>query len=179
MDEASAPLAPWPDDEFVDFAQARQHGLLRAAYLVIGDQRLAERVVLEALVHLARQWPRVREEQPDLFVRRLVYRDAVASWRHRAPAEVGEASQPAGVGPEEEWDDEDAERRAEVVLALDALTPRQRAVVVLRWFEERPEGEAAQVLGCSVAVVRADAESAVARLRTALPRVDLDTGGIR
>ena len=179
MDDASAALAPWPDDEFVDFAQARQHGLLRAAYLVSGDQRLAEHMVLEALVRLAREWARVREEQPDLFVRRLLYRDAVASWRHRPPGEVGRDRQPLGVDPAEADDDDDAERRAEIRLALDTLTPRQRAVVVLRWFEERPEGETAQVLGCSVAAVRADAESAVARLRDALPRVDLDTGGVR
>jgi RNA polymerase sigma factor (sigma-70 family) len=178
VDDASAPLAPWPDDEFVDFAQARQHALLRAAFLVSGDLRLAEQVVLDALVQLARHWSRVREEQPDLFLRRLVYRDAVASWRRRAPVGA-EGVPPVATDPEEAWGDEDAERRAEVVHALDSLEPRQRAVVVLRWFEERSEGEAAQVLGCSASAVRDDAGSAVLRLRAALPRVDLDTGGVR
>ena len=178
MDDASAPLAPWPDDDFVDFAQARQHALLRAAYLVSGDLRLAEQVVLDALVQLARQWTRVREEQPDLFVRRRVYRAAVASWRRRGP--VGsEGVPPVATDPEEAWADDDVQRRAEVVHALGTLEPRQRAVVVLRWFEERSEGEAAQVLGCSAAAVRDDAAAAVLRLRAALPRVDLDTGGVR
>ncbi len=88
MDDARAPQAPWPDDEFIDYAQARQHTLLRAAYLVCGDLRVAEGLVRSALVQLARQWDRVREEQPDLFVRRLLYRDAIASWRHRPPEPV-------------------------------------------------------------------------------------------
>ena len=60
MDDAREPQAPWPDDEFVDYAQARQHTLLRAAYLVTGDLHLAERLVRAALVQLGRQWSRVR-----------------------------------------------------------------------------------------------------------------------
>ena len=83
MGDARVPLPPWPDDEFVDYAQARQHALLRAAYLVCGDLRLAEDLLRDAFVQLARQWGRVREEQPDLFVRRILYREAVASWRKR------------------------------------------------------------------------------------------------
>ena len=63
--------------------------------------------------------------------------------------------------------------------ALDALTPRQRAVVVLRWFEERGERDTAEVLGCSTGTVRAEAEAALAHLRVALPRVDLGSGGAR
>src|SRR5689334_7027113 len=136
MDDARAPQAPWPDDDFVDFAQAREHTLLRAAYLVSGDLRVAEDVVRGALVQLARQWVRVREEQPDLFVRRVVYHDAVASWRRRQPLESAATADltddaDAAVEPvdvDDEWDGEDADRRREVLAALDALTPRQRAV---------------------------------------------------
>jgi RNA polymerase sigma factor (sigma-70 family) len=185
MDDARAPQAPWPDDDFVDFAQARQHTLLRAAYLVSGDLWVAEDVVRGALVQLARQWVRVREEQPDLFVRRVVYHDAVASWRRRQPPESAAgtadatdvAAEPIDV--DDEWDGEDADRRREVLAALDALTPRQRAVVVLLWFEERSHGEAADVLGCGAEAVRGEAEVALAALRAALPRVDLGTGGGR
>jgi RNA polymerase sigma factor (sigma-70 family) len=178
MDDArAAPQAPWPDDDFVDFAQARQHTLLRAAYLVSGDLRVAEDVVRGALVQLARQWVRVREEQPDLFVRRLVYREAVG-WLRRRPHE-GVAATEEPVDADDQWDDDDAERRREVLSALEALTPRQRAVVVLRWFEERGEGEAAAVLGCTADSVHGEAELALTALRTALPRVDLGTGGGR
>src|SRR6478735_11198973 len=177
MDDARAPQAPWPDDDFVDFAQARQHTLLRAAYLVSGDLGVAEAVVRGALVELARQWVRVREEQPDLFVRRVVYREAVASWRKRPPQELASATEDDDT--EDQWDGDDAERRREVLLALDALTPRQRAVVVLCWFEERSEGEASDVLGCAAETVHDEAEVALAALRAALPRVDLGTGGAR
>ena len=177
MDDAREPQAPWPDDEFVDYAQARQHTLLRAAYLVTGDLRLAERLARSALVQLARQWPRVREEQPDLFVRRVLYRDAVASWRGRPPEEI--PAGPAWDEPDQPWAADVVERRREVLRALDALTPRQRAVVVLRWFEERGEGDIAQVLGCSVATVHAEGVEALGRLRDALPRADIGTGGLR
>lgn len=167
----------WPDDEFVEYAQARQHTLLRAAYLVCGDVRLAEDLVRRALVQLAGQWQHVREEQPDLFVRRAVYRAAVASWRHRPPERL--ATVPAWDEPDQPWDSDDLERRRDVLRALDALTPRQRAVVVIVWFEERAEREAAEVLGCGVATVREEADAALARLREALPRVDLQAGGVR
>src|SRR3954452_15989737 len=109
MDDARAPQAPWPDDDFVDFAQARQHTLLRAAYLVSGDLRVAEDVVRSALVQLAGQWVHVREEQPDLFVRRVVYREAVAWLRKRPHEDVVDARQPDDA--DDQWDDEDAERR--------------------------------------------------------------------
>ena len=179
MDDARAPQAPWPDDEFVDYAQARQHTLLRAAYLVCGDLRVAEELVRSALVQLARQWDRVREEQPDLFVRRaalprrdrLVAPPAARAGRRRAVDEPDE--------PDEPWDTEEVERRREVLRALDALTPRQRAVVVLRWFEERGEREVAEVLGCSVGTAHTEGVQALGRLRDALPRADLGTGGLR
>jgi RNA polymerase sigma-70 factor (sigma-E family) len=177
MDDARDALPPWPDDEFVDYAQARQHTLLRAAYLVCGDLRTAEELLRSALVQLARQWDRVREEQPDLVVRRQLYRDAVASWRHRQSEQVGITPGPEEL--EEPGDDEEVERRREVLRALDHLTPRQRAVVVLRWFEERSEGDAAQVLGCSVGTVRTEGVEALGRLRAALPRADLGAGGAR
>jgi len=176
MDDVRAPQAPWPDDEFVDYAQARQHALLRAAYLVTGDLRLAEGIVRSALVQLGRQWDRVREEQPDLFVRRLVYRDAIASWRHRPPEQVATSESDE---PDERWDTEEVERRREVMRALDALTPRQRAVVVLRWFEERGGPEVADVLGCSLGAVHTEGEQALGLLRAALPRADLGSGGVR
>ena len=167
----------WPDDEFVEYAQARQHTLLRGAYLVCGDVRLAEDLVRRALEQLAGQWQHVREEQPDVVVRRALYRAAVASWRHRPPERL--ATRPAGDEPDQPWDADELERRREVLRALDALTPRQRAVVVLLWFEERSEREAGEVLGCGVPTVREEADAGLARLREALPRVDLQVGGVR
>ena len=69
------------DEEFARYVRARQHRLLRAAYLVCGDAHLAEDLLQGALVKLAPRWDRVRDENPDAYVRRILYRDAVSSWR--------------------------------------------------------------------------------------------------
>lgn len=147
--------------EFVEFAQSRQGALLRAAYLVCGDSDVAQRVVQQTLVALARQWDQVGEERPDAVVRRILFRDAVASWRRREhpTTRLGEDDEDLGD------DDPEVQRhRAEVLAALDTLTPPQRAVVVVRHLEDRGEEEAAQLLGRPVRAVRADHESALGLL---------------
>jgi RNA polymerase sigma-70 factor (sigma-E family) len=170
--------AAWPADvEFVEYVRARQHTLLRAAYLVCGDLPLAEDLLEGALVKLARQWEGVRDEQPDAFVRRILYRDAISSWRNRRPDVVG--IDPLWEEPRDSWDAEEVERRLDVLRALGGLTPRQRATVVLRYFEDRTEQDTAEILGVSVGTVRSQTHDALARLRAALPRVDLGTGGAR
>ena len=170
--------AAWPADvEFVEYVRARQHMLLRAAYLVCGDLPLAEDLLEGALVKLARQWERVRDEQPDAFVRRILYRDAISSWRNRRPEVVGMDA--LWEEPPDSWDAEEVERRLDVLRALGGLTPRQRATVVLRYFEDRTEQDTAEVLGVSVVTVRSQTHDALRHLRAALPRVDLGTGGAR
>ena len=67
------------DDEFVEYVRARQHRLLRAAFLVCGDIHLAEDLLQGALVKLATRWERLRHENPDAYVRKILYRDAVSS----------------------------------------------------------------------------------------------------
>lgn len=166
--------AGWPADvEFVEYVRARQHTLLRAAYLVCGDVGLAEDLVRRALTRLARHWERVREEAPDVYVRGILYRDAVASWGGRRP----EAVAPVPDELLDRWDADEVERRREVLAALDTLTPRQRATIVLRWFDERSERDTAEILGCSPATVRSEAHDGLAALRTALPRVEIGTEG--
>lgn len=170
--------AGWPADvEFVEYVRARQHTLLRAAFLVCGDLNLAEDLLRGALVKLARQWERVRDEQPDAYVRQVLYREAVSSWHKRRQEVVGII--PPWDEPQDTWEAEEAERRLDVLRALDALSPRQRATVVLRYFEDRTERDTAEILGVSVGTVRSQAQAALARLRAALPRVDLETGGAR
>ena len=201
-----------PDPEFVEFVGARQHTLLRAAFLVCGDLRLAEDLLRRALVRLAGEWDRVRDERPEVEVRRTLYRDAVASWRRRRPAadavtaagsrdaevvepdwQVPAWGEPAwgdpdwtptdDAGDDEEPDDEDAEdaedaeRRRAVLRALDTLTPRQRAVVVLQFFEDRGEPDTADILGTSVGAVHVAAGEAVLALRSAFRSADLEIGG--
>lgn len=71
--------------DFEEFARARQGTSVRAAFLVCGDEELAENRLRAALLALARHWNRVRHEEPDLFVRRTLYRDVVTSCPSGAP----------------------------------------------------------------------------------------------
>jgi DNA-directed RNA polymerase specialized sigma24 family protein len=147
------------DAEFVEFVRARQHRLLRAAWLVCGDTVLAEDAVRRALAELAGRWERVRGEDPELVVRRSVYREAIAAGRRRqreAPVVAGEL---ATLGLP----------HTDLLLALDTLTPRQRAILVLRFFDDRGEPEAADILGLSSGTVRAQARAATQALRSVLP----------
>ncbi|HSF98756.1 MAG TPA: hypothetical protein VLA55_08700 [Ornithinibacter sp.] len=154
--------------EFVEFAQSRQGALVRAAYLVCGDVDVAEQVVRQTLVSLARQWGRVGDERPDAVVRRILYRDAVASRRGReapvvpvVPVASVLAHGDDGWALDDETETDAERRRAEVMAALDTLTPAQRATVVVRHLEERGEDEAADLLGHPVRTVRADHDSAL------------------
>ena len=122
-------MQPEVDGEFARYVRARQHRLLRGAWLVLGDTRLAEDVVHEALVKLALRWHRMRGENPDPAVRRLLFRYAVSAAR-RARRE--------SLSPFPESDQ----------------TAKQRAVLVLRFFEGRSETETAELLGVSTATVQ-------------------------
>ncbi|WP_134773604.1 SigE family RNA polymerase sigma factor [Ornithinimicrobium flavum] len=160
------------DAEFVDFVRARQHQLIRAARLYCGDHHAAEDLVQDALVKLASRWESVRDGSPDAYVRRILYRDAVSRWR-RWGREVPYAVQP---GERDLFDAEPVPAATDawvdgspVRQALGALPPRQRAVIVLRYFEDLSEVEIASALGCSTGTVKSQASKAMATLRSVLP----------
>ena len=156
------------DEEFARYVRARQHQLLRAAYLVCGDAHLAEDLVQGALAKLASRWERLRHENPDAYVRRILYRDAVSSWRRTRRESLSSLPDlPAGV-PERDRAPETASR-VDLQRALAHLTAKQRAVVVLRFFEDRSEADTAEVLGVSVGTVKSQTHAALARLRVLLP----------
>lgn len=167
-------MASQVDDDFAAFVRSRQRGLLRAAYLVCGDRDQAEDLVQEAFAKLASRWAGVREGSPDAYVRRIIYRDAVSGWRRwgrrqsvtdpgvvTALAERGEASDPA-----ERWVEGAAVRQA-----LAALPPRQRAVMVLRYYEDLSEEAIAEALGISRGTVKSQASGALRNLRGLLPHL--------
>ena len=154
------------DEDFARYVRARQHRLLRAAYLVCGDAHLAEDLLQGAFAKLAGRWEKVRAENPDAYVRRILYRDAVSSWRRTRRESLSSLTlvdvlvhdQSPRTG-----------QRVDLERALAELTPKQRAVVVLRFFEDRTEVESAEVLGVSVGTVKSQTHAALARLRTLLP----------
>lgn len=169
---------PPGDEEFVQFVRARQGTLLRAARLYCGDQHIAEDLLQEAFVKLASRWEQVRDGSPDAYVRRILYRDSISRWRkwgRETPyaAQAGERdlmdTQLVSSGVDE-WVD-----GAHVRAALAQLPPRQRAVVVLRYFEDLSEAQIAEVLGTSAGTVKSQASKALARLRQLMPAV-VDAG---
>jgi RNA polymerase sigma-70 factor (sigma-E family) len=152
-------------EEFTRWARARQGHLLRASLLLTGDRQRAEDLVQEALAKVAMRWTRLRGTSPDAYARTVMYHDHVSWWRKRR-REVLTAYdvERAEKGPE-------PERRILLLAALGALTPRQRAVIVLRYFEDLTERQVAEVLGVSLGTVKSQTHLSLRRLREAAPEL--------
>lgn len=156
-------------DDFDEFVAGNLDQLLKTAYLITWDAGEAEDLVQECLFKIARRWQRVRGmAQPRAYARRILVNLALddARGRGRRRSELdGEAAVVEGpardllVG---------IETRAELLDALARLTPRQRAVLVLRYFNDLTEAQTAEVLGCSPGTVKSNASRGLARLREAL-----------
>ncbi|MEU1006765.1 SigE family RNA polymerase sigma factor [Streptomyces tibetensis] len=156
-------------DEFREFVEMRSTSLLRLAVLLTGgDRHAAEDLLQIALMKAYGRWGRI--EQHEAYVRQVMYRQQVNRWRlrrHRAETTVP-------VLPDEATGAEagsDAELRIALWAALGRLTKRQRAVVVLRYFEDLPEAEVAALLGCPVGTVRSSAHRSLAKLRLLVPEL--------
>jgi RNA polymerase sigma-70 factor (sigma-E family) len=152
-------------EEFTRWARARQQHLLRVALLMTDDRSRAEDLVQDALTAVAMRWTRLRETSPDAYARTVIYHGNVSWWRRRRgevlTAEVVDLPSPGAP----------VERRLLVRRALAALTPRQRAVVVLRYFEDLTERDAAAVLGVTGGTVKSQTHLALRRLREAAPEL--------
>jgi len=161
--------------EFTEFARAHTPALLRSAYLLTGDQHLAEDLVQTALSRTARAWPRIDGNAPG-YTRRIMYNLQVSWWRKKRVREQFAEEPPEG--PAEAREDADAALRLTVRTALMGLTTKQRAVVVLRFFEDRSVDETAAVLGCAPGTVKTQTSRALSHLRSALPELaELVEGG--
>jgi RNA polymerase sigma-70 factor (sigma-E family) len=163
-------------DGFAEFVAGRSRELLRAGWLLTGDWALAEDLVQTAL---AATWPRwsqlARADRPDLYVRRVMVTTFLRWRRRRWNAEFS-----TGLLPDRP-DRSDAlaqvDVRASVAHALAVLPPRQRVVVVLRYFADLSEAETARVMGCSVGAVKSHAAKAFSRLRGVPGLAEIMTGG--
>jgi RNA polymerase sigma-70 factor (sigma-E family) len=156
--------------DFDAFVDSQAAGLLRTAYLVVWDLPLAEDLVQECLLRIARRWPRVRDmDNPGGYARKVLFNLALGSaartTRHRA--ELGRGDDHL------EHPDHSTEQAVQLVdasfelkAALATLAPRQRAVLVLRYLEDLSEAEVAELLSCSVGTVKSTASRALDRLRT-------------
>jgi len=139
----------------------RGRALLATAVLLTGNTAAAEDLLQAALERLMRHWHRVRGDR-EAYLRRTLYHLAIDDWRgrrRRREVSLDADSLPARDGTEA------LHQRHALVRALATLPPRQRAVLVLRYWEQLTEAEAAQVLGCSVGTIKSTTSRALARLR--------------
>jgi RNA polymerase sigma-70 factor, ECF subfamily len=153
-------------EQFAEFVEASSGRLVRTAYLTVGDLAEAEDLAQEALVEVAQRWPRVRGmASPYEYARRVLFNLALEAHRRRR-----RDPEPVAVLPEVTADDDTEQVVARDVIAnvIPLLPPRQRATLVLRYWEQLTEAETAEVLGCSVGTVKSQTSKAIQRLREVL-----------
>jgi RNA polymerase sigma-70 factor (sigma-E family) len=159
------------DDGFRQYVVTRLSRLSRVAYLLTGDHHVAEDLLQSALVKVGVNWGRVAAaDDPDAYVRRVLYHERVSTWRRRRRMAEHSVGDPPDVAVEGDIAD-DTVRRVVLERALARLTPKQRAVIVLRYFEDLSEVDAADALGCSVGTVKSQTNHALGRLRTLAPEL--------
>jgi RNA polymerase sigma-70 factor (sigma-E family) len=163
-------MSPDHEREFRELVAARATALLRTAYLLTGNPHDAQDLLQTALLATARRWSRIRNrEQPEAYVRKAMYRHQINRWRTRARRpETLVAAPPEPLTPARDHA-ADTVLRQGLMAALLSLPPRQRAVVVLRYYEDRSEREVAALLDISLGTVRSQASKALARLRRCYP----------
>ena len=150
------------DEAFGVFVAARSRHLLQTAYLLTGDRHRAEDLLQTALTRAYLRWDRISSDDPEGYVRRILANAHIDWWRRKPWREQPTEVLPEVVSP----DASDAlEVRDAVMTALAGLPRRQRAVVVLRYYEDLSEAEIAETLGCSTGTVKSAASRALARLR--------------
>jgi RNA polymerase sigma-70 factor (sigma-E family) len=153
------------DDEFDDFVRGCSTRLLRSAWLLTADRHAAEDLLQEVLVRVYFKWDTIRGH-PEPYARRALVRHAIN--RHRYRQRRPETFTPPGREPAVPDIADRVALQRSVLAGLRALPRRQRAAVVLRYFEDMSEADAALVLGCTRSTVRAHACRGVARLREML-----------
>ncbi|MFJ3669099.1 SigE family RNA polymerase sigma factor [Streptomyces sp. NPDC090106] len=156
--------------EFDAFVAARWSVLVHLARLLVGGDRYrAEDLVQESLVKLWFAWPRVGQEVPEAYVRKVMVRAAARAgqrrwWGERPVERLPETPVTGDVSA-------DVAERSRLEAALAQLPAKQRVAVVLRYYQDLPEGQVADVLGCPVGTARSHASRGVARLRRLLDDV--------
>jgi RNA polymerase sigma-70 factor (sigma-E family) len=157
--------------DFDEFVAARYSALLRSARLLSGNHHDGEDLVQTALVKAVGVWTRIADD-PEPYVRRIMVNENISRWRrHRGRTSVVADPTAArdGAAPVES-----AEDRLDLAAALATLAPRQRTVVVLRYFEDLTERETARLMGTSIGTVKSQTRDALARLRRLVPDLEVD-----
>ena len=156
-----------PAASFTQWASERQQALLRTAVLLCGDHHRAEDLVQDAITKVAVRWSRLRDQNPDAYARQVMVRTNVSWWRKHRREVVLDVRD----GATEEGPGASVDRRLLLDRALAELTPRQRATVVLRFYDDLSERDTAEALGVSTGTVKSQTHAALARLRAAAPEL--------
>ncbi len=161
---ARSPSGTRHDADFTEFVQASWPGLYRTAFLLVGDRQLAEDLAQTALAKTYAAWSRIQDRAAaPAYARRTLVNTASSwfrtkGWRNELPTDdLPEAAYT-----------KDPSTRPAVIDALGRLPPRQRAVVVLRYYEDLSVAETADALGCSTGTVKSQTFEAFAKLRVLL-----------
>lgn len=149
---------------FAEFVAARSGALHRAAYLMVGDEAHAQDLLQEALTKTYVAWPRLRDPaKAEAYTRKAITTTAITwfrrkSWNNERATEI--LPEPGSAGhadavTQREW----------VWSALQALPPRQRVAIVLRYYEDYTEAQTAQAMGCAVGTVKSQVSAGLKKLR--------------
>jgi RNA polymerase sigma-70 factor (sigma-E family) len=156
-------------EEFAELVTARSAALHRAAYLMVGDAALAEDLVQEALVKTYVAWPRLRDPaNAEAYCRKAITTTAISwfrrkSWSHEGPGRQAEELHVSG-GTEPGHADSVAQSQW-LWEGLQQLPPRQRAAIVLRYYEDLTEAQTAHAMGCAVGTVKSQVAAGLSKLR--------------
>jgi RNA polymerase sigma-70 factor (sigma-E family) len=158
--------------DFTAFVQVRSSSLFRTAMALTGHREQAQDLLQNALANAARHWHRVRDGHPEAYIRRSMYLQTVSWWRRRSHGRevVTDDVPERAVGPEAT---DSIELRLALAAALRRLGPRQRGVLVLRYLEDIPDEQIAEILGCRQSTVRSQIARALERLRQLCPELAL------
>ena len=158
-------------DDFEEFVRGRQQALTRTAYLLTGHHQDAEDLVQRALVKAVAVWPRIAEH-PEPYVRRVMYHENISRWRgrNRRPEHLTDVLPERPVGTAAGT--ADSATRLALQVALSRLTPKQRTVLVLRYYEDLTEVETAAAMGVAHGTVKSQTRHALKRIRELSPDLE-------
>jgi len=157
-------------DGFRDFMVGHGGQLSRFAYLLTGNHHAAEDLMQSALAKVAARWKKVAAyERPEAYVRRIMLNEHISGWRRRQKL----VEHPYEQLPEPPVADRSEQTVQRILLerALAMLTAKQRAVIVLRFYHDMTEAEAAAELRCSIGTVKSQTHRALGKLREVAPEL--------
>lgn len=155
-------------DDFREFAAVHGPSLMRAAYVLTGNKHRAEDLLQSVLAKLAARWGAGPPDHPEAYARKALYRELVSWWRVRRHHEV-----PRDDLPDRTVADfsDTSDLKVTLAKALLQLPAKQRALLYLRYYEDRSEAETAEIVGVAVGTVKSQTHKALRRLREVVPEL--------